>query len=185
MGAPGGYNGDVDDGRQREGSAPQTAGVGTRLPSLGQHGEGWVALQAVLFVSEAACGLRGPRWPRAAAPLRLAAALVLLAGGLALFSAGSVRLGRLLTPFPRPLSGGEVRRGGAYGLVRHPLYGGVFLLSFAWALLSSPLTLLPAALTMPFFELKRRREEAWLREAHPDYEEYRREVPRRFLPFIW
>ncbi len=159
--------------------------MGTRLPALGPHGEGWVALQAAIFVAEALCGLRGPRWPRPAASLRLAAAALLLAAGLALFTSGSVRLGRLLTPFPRPVSGGEVRRTGAYGLVRHPLYGGVFLVGFAWALLSSPLALLPAALTVPFFELKRRREEAWLRKEHPEYEAYSRDVRRRFIPFIW
>ncbi len=175
----------MDDARKNGGAEPQRTDAGTRAPSLGRRGEGWVAIQAVLFVAMVACGLRGVRWPRAAAPLRVTAAVLLLAGGLALFSSGSVRLGRLLTPFPRPVAGGEVRRGGAYGLVRHPLYGGVFLMAFAWALLTSPLALVPAALTLPFFESKRRREEAWLREAHPDYEAYTREVRRRFIPFVW
>ncbi len=32
---------------------------------------------------------------------------------------------------------------------------------------------------------KRRREEAWLSEEYAEYEAYRREVPRRFLPFVW
>lgn len=157
----------------------------TRLPALGPHGEGWVALQAVLFVAAAVCGLRGPRWPRRARWARRTAAAALLTAGLTLFTGGSVRLGRLLTPFPRPVSGGDVRRTGAYGLVRHPLYGGVFLGGFAWALLTSPLALLPAALTVPFFELKRRREEAWLRKEHPEYDAYSREVRRRFIPFVW
>jgi protein-S-isoprenylcysteine O-methyltransferase Ste14 len=170
----------ADDGRR-----PQARPAGERLPSLGPHGEGWVAIQLALFLAEAACGRRGPRWPHAAAPLRLLAAGSLLVAGLALFAGGSARLGRLLTPFPRPRGDGELRRDGAYGLVRHPIYGGVFLISAAWALLSSPLALLPAALTVPFFELKRRREEAWLRAEHPDYDEYSREVPRRFIPFVW
>jgi len=185
MSGDNGYNGGMDRVREDKAHGPRSTEAQTRLPALGPHGEGWVALQAVLFLAEVACGLRGPRWPRAAAPLLLPAAAVLLAAGLALFAGGSVRLGRLLTPFPRPVAGGEVRRGGAYGLVRHPLYGGVFLVGFAWALLSSPLALPPAALTLPFFELKRRREEAWLREAHPDYEAYSREVQRRFIPFLW
>jgi protein-S-isoprenylcysteine O-methyltransferase Ste14 len=158
--------------------------AGARLPSLGPHGEGWVALQLVIFLAEAACGRRGPRWPGARA-LRVSAGVMLLAAGLALFATGSARLGRLLTPFPRPRQSGELRKGGAYGLVRHPIYGGVFLISFAWALLSSPLALLPAILTLPFFELKRRREETWLREQHPDYDAYSRDVPRRFIPFVW
>jgi protein-S-isoprenylcysteine O-methyltransferase Ste14 len=164
-------------------AAPRLSG--DRLPALGRRGEGWVAIQLVIFLAEAACGARGPRWPQGGGWARVIAGLALLAAGLALFAGGSARLGRLLTPFPRPLPHGELRRSGAYGLVRHPLYGGVFLVSFAWALLSSPLALVPAALTLPFFELKRRREEAWLREEHADYEAYSREVPRRFIPFIW
>jgi protein-S-isoprenylcysteine O-methyltransferase Ste14 len=155
-----------------------------RLPDLGPHGEGWVGLQLVIFLAGVACGLRGPRWPGTRA-LRVATGFTLLAYGLALFTAGSARLGRLLTPFPRPRRAGELRRSGVYGLVRHPIYGGVFLITFAWALLSSPLALPPALLTLPFFELKRRREEAWLREQHPDYDAYSREVPRRFIPFVW
>lgn len=176
---------DVGAGRQDPVTGAGTRGARMRVPALGPHGEGWVALQTVLFLAEAACGLRGPRWPRSGTPPRLLAGGLLLAAGLALFAGGSVRLGRLLTPFPRPITGGELRRGGVYGLVRHPLYGGVFLISFAWALLTSPRALLPAALTLPLFELKRRREEAWLREAHAEYEAYSRDVRRRFLPFIW
>jgi protein-S-isoprenylcysteine O-methyltransferase Ste14 len=164
--------------------APADEKAAGGLPDLGPHGEGWVALQLVIFLAGVAGGLRGPRWPGARA-LRVATGLTLLAYGLVLFTAGSARLGRLLTPFPRPRRAGELRSGGAYGLVRHPIYGGVFLISFAWALLSSPLALLPALLTLPFFELKRHREEAWLREQHPDYDAYSRDVPRRFIPFVW
>lgn len=175
----------VDAKRDYPAGAAGARGTGTRVPSLGPRGEGWVALQAVLFVAMAVCGLRGPRWPRPTGPLRMIVAAALLAAGLAIFAGGSVRLGRLLTPFPRPRHPGELRRTGVYGLVRHPLYGGVFLVSFAWAFLTSPAALVPAVLTLPFFELKRRREEAWLREDHEDYEAYSRAVPRRFIPFVW
>jgi len=156
-----------------------------RLPSLGPHGEGWVALQGALLVLEGVCGWRGRRWPRVARPLRLLLAATLFLCGAALFAGGSRRLGRQLTPLPRPVAGGELRRNGAYGLVRHPIYGGVVLVATAWALATSPLALLPAALTVPFFDVKRRREEAWLVAQHEGYEEYRHEVPRRFIPFVW
>jgi protein-S-isoprenylcysteine O-methyltransferase Ste14 len=171
-----------------DGDEVQRAGAavpGSRLPALGPHGEGWVAIQAVLFLTTAYCGRRGPRWSRAAAPLRLLAAASLLAAGAALFAGGSWRLGRQLTPFPKPVAHGELRHEGAYGLVRHPIYGGVFFISTAWALFSSPAALLPAALTVPFFDVKRRREEAWLSAEHPHYDDYRRKVPRRFIPFVW
>jgi protein-S-isoprenylcysteine O-methyltransferase Ste14 len=158
---------------------------GGRLPSLGPRGEGWVAIQVILLAGLAACGLRGPRWPRATRPFRLLAALPLLLAGGTLMAGGSRRLGRKLTPFPRPVEDGALENGGAYGLVRHPIYGGVLLLAAGWALVSSPAALLPAALAAPFLEAKRRREEAWLAEQHPGYEDYRHSVPRRFIPFVW
>lgn len=157
----------------------------TRLPSLGPHGEGWVALQVVLLALEAVLGWRGPRWPRAAGRLRLLLACVGFVAGAALMATGSRRLGRHVTPFPRPVADGVLRRDGAYGRVRHPIYGGVLLLAAAWALASSPLALIPAALAFPFFDAKRRREEAWLMAQHEGYEQYCREVRRRFIPFVW
>ncbi len=80
---------------------------------------------------------------------------------------------------------GAIKRSGAYGLVRHPMYGGVLLLALAWALVSSPLVLLPWALAAVFLDAKRRREEAWLLEANPDYAAYRTSVHGRFVPFVW
>ncbi len=60
---------------------------------------------------------------------------------LYLFVAGVAALGRQITPFPKPVEQGSVKRSGAYGLVRHPMYGGVLLLTLAWSLVSSPLAL--------------------------------------------
>ena len=65
------------------------------------------------------------------------------------------------------------------------MYGGVLLLALAWVLLSSPLALVPWAVAAVFLDAKRRREEAWLVEAHPEYEEYRSSVKSRFVPLVW
>ena len=65
------------------------------------------------------------------------------------------------------------------------MYGGALLLILGWALVSSPLVLLPLALAAFFLYAKSRREEAWLVEQHPGYSEYRRQVPRRFIPWVW
>jgi protein-S-isoprenylcysteine O-methyltransferase Ste14 len=167
-----------------EAEAPATS-TGSRLPSLGPKGEGWVAIQILLIGLAVVTGLRGPRWPRPARSLRLLAAVPLALGGVALFAGGSQRLGRQLTPFPRPTAESSLKQEGAYSLVRHPIYGGVLLVGAAWVLLSSPLTLLPLALAGPFLEAKRSREEAWLAERHPEYIEYRKRVRRRFIPFVW
>lgn len=107
--------------------------------------------------------------------------VISLAGTVPLLS-GITGLGRQLTPFPRPVADAELRRDGAYGLVRHPMSGGALLIVLGWALLSSPVVLLPLGLAAAFLDAKRRREEAWLVEEHPDY---RRAVPRQFIPWVW
>jgi protein-S-isoprenylcysteine O-methyltransferase Ste14 len=156
-----------------------------RLPDLGRRGEGWVVLQVVVFVIAAATGWLGTPWPVTARPgLAIAAALVFVAG-IGLLLAGGAGLGKQLTPFPRPVESGVLRRDGVYALVRHPIYGGVLLVLLAWALASSPWALVPLALGSVFFEAKRRREEVWLVEQYCDYADYRRRVPRRFIPFLW
>jgi protein-S-isoprenylcysteine O-methyltransferase Ste14 len=155
------------------------------LPSLGPRGEGWVALQVGLIALALLAGRKGPRWPRATRGPRVAAAIPLFLAGAALMAAGMRGLRDQLTPFPRPQGGGSLKREGAYAFVRHPMYGGALLLAWAWALVSSPFACVPAALAIPFLETKRRREEAWLAEEHPEYREYQRLVPRRFIPFVW
>jgi protein-S-isoprenylcysteine O-methyltransferase Ste14 len=65
------------------------------------------------------------------------------------------------------------------------MYGGALLIVLGWALLSSPVVLLPLGLAAVFLDAKRRREEAWLVEENPDYLDYRRDVPRQFIPWVW
>ena len=85
---------------------------------------------------------------------------------------------------PRPMADGALRQSGVYRFVRHPMYGGALLIMLAWALISSPLALLPLGLAAASLDAKRRREEAWLLERYPSYAEYRRFVRRRLVPFI-
>jgi hypothetical protein len=59
------------------------------------------------------------------------------------------------------------------------------MLALAWSLLSSPVALVPWAGASLSLDAKRRREEAWLSEEHPEYEADRREVRRTFMPFVW
>ncbi len=156
-----------------------------RLPALGSRGGGWVALQVVLFAAAGAAGLLGGGWPERARPWLWLAGGAAGVGGVALALLGGAGLGSQLTPFPRPVAAGELRQDGVYGLVRHPIYGGVLLILLGWSLLTSPAALVTFALAIVFFEAKRRREEAWLLDAHPDYADYRARVPRRFLPYLW
>jgi protein-S-isoprenylcysteine O-methyltransferase Ste14 len=159
--------------------------MNVRLPQLGRRGEGWVALQILLVAAMAAAGTKGRKWPSASRGVRMAAAGLSGLGGLFLFGDGVARLGRQITPFPKPIEEGSVKNTGAYGLVRHPMYGGVLLLTLGWSLVSSPLALAPWTVAAVFLDAKRRREEAWLVEEYPEYEEYRTSVRHSLVPFVW
>ena len=139
----------------------------------------------VLVAAMAAAGTKGRKWPSASRGVRMAAAGLSGLGGLYLFGDGVARLGRQITPFPKPVEEGSVKSNGAYGLVRHPMYGGVLLLTLAWSLVSSPLALAPWTVAAVFLDAKRRREEAWLVEEYPEYEEYRTSVRHSLVPFVW
>ena len=173
------------ESESREAIGATSESAASRLPTLGRRGGGWVAIQVVFVVVAIAAGVFGPGWSAPASPwLAIAGAVVGLAGA-ALLAAGITGLGRQLTPFPRPVADAALRQDGAFGLVRHPMYGGALLLILGWALLSSPLVLLPLLLAAVFLDAKRRREEAWLVEEHPDYQDYRQAVPRQFIPWVW
>jgi len=154
-------------------------------PALGPRGEGWVVLQGVLLVAVVATAVFGPGWP---ASVRVPLAILGMAcavGGAVLAVAGSRRLGPALTPLPRPRDSQALRQDGIYRLVRHPIYGGVLLLAIGLSVWRSPWAMVPTLLLAALFDRKRRREEAWLLEAYPDYEEYRRRVTHVFWPHVW
>ena len=110
---------------------------------------------------------------------------VLIISGIVLGVAGVVGLGRNLTPLPHPKADATLVEGGAYSLVRHPIYAGLTFAAVGWGLLwRSPATLALAAGLLVFFDVKSRREERWLVKAFPRYAEYRRRV-RKLIPFVY
>jgi protein-S-isoprenylcysteine O-methyltransferase Ste14 len=133
-----------------------------------------VAAQTALL----AAVLAAPRG-RPLAP-RLGAAL--LAAGGALAAGGLVALGRSLTPFPEPREGAELVEHGAYGLVRHPIYGGMLLAATGWSLRRSPRALVPTALLGALWTAKARREEELLAARFPAYADYASRTRRGFVP---
>ena len=87
-----------------------------------------------------------------------------------------------LTPLPKPNDGGVLVEGVVYGIVRHPIYGGIVLILFGGAPATGRLARLAVAIgAAGFFDAKTRREEAWLRERYPAY---RRRV-RKLIPGIY
>jgi protein-S-isoprenylcysteine O-methyltransferase Ste14 len=154
------------------------------IPALGPRGEGWVFLQTALFFVIAGCGYVGVYWPGAAESYLTVLGILLIVGGLGVVLVSAFTLGRAFTPLPKP-GRGELRRHGIYGVVRHPVYGGVLGLALGWSLAEAPLALLPTALLAVVFDLKSHREEAWLVERYPEYPAYRERTPHRFIPFVW
>ena len=158
----------------------------TSLPSLGPRGEGWVVLQFALLLLVALAGLvNGGAWAGPFATFTSLAGLALMLAGAFLLGRGLLDLGRALTPVPRPRDDAELVESGAYATVRHPIYGGLIVTAFGWGLAAaSPLALLLTLVLAGFFELKSRREEAWLAERYADYRAYMSRT-RRFIPGIY
>jgi protein-S-isoprenylcysteine O-methyltransferase Ste14 len=150
----------------------------------GHRGEWYVVLQAGLLAL-VVLGPRGAIWPMLPAPVaRLAGSGLILIGGLLALTAG-LKLGPNLTPLPHPKDDCALVDSGLYGLVRHPIYCGLIFAAFGWALyVQGWLTLTWACVLLVFFDIKSRREEAWLMARFPAYADYRRRV-RKLIPFIY
>jgi protein-S-isoprenylcysteine O-methyltransferase Ste14 len=74
-------------------------------------------------------------------------------------------------------------RHGAYAVVRHPMYLSYYLMVAGLLLLTTNSLLLVCAIGYPSYYVMARREEAFLRERFPEYEEYMKNVGM-FLP-VW
>ncbi len=154
-------------------------------PSFSERGGWWVVAQVPLL----ALAVVLPPWTARADggfghPLQWLG-LALAAGGIILVLAGLVALGRSLTPFPHPREGAQLVTRGVFRLVRHPIYTGLLVGAFGWALAwLSVAGVACSALLSGFFDRKARREERWLRSRFPGYAAYEQQV-RRFIPGIY
>ena len=75
---------------------------------------------------------------------------------------------------------------GPYAIVRHPMYAGTAALYLATPVaLGSWWALIPALSYVPVFVVRIWNEEEVLLRELPGYEEYRRRVRYRLVPFIW
>lgn len=111
--------------------------------------------------------------------------LALMSVGALLTFGGVVALGRWLTPFPQPLPKAQLRTGGAYALVRHPLYTGILIMTIGWSLYNNSLAgLLFDAMLFVFFDRKAAREEIWLAEKFSGYRAYSSRV-KKLIPWIY
>lgn len=160
--------------------------MSTRLPRLGQRGEGWVAIQLILLGAIGLAGLEsGGSWSGTSAAVSVLVGVVLMGGGAVLAAKGLVDLGRNLTPMPHPRDDAQLVESGVYALARHPIYGGLAAASLGSSLAATSLpALLLAGVLVAFFELKSRREEAWLHERFAGYASYMSRT-KRFIPWLY
>ena len=104
--------------------------------------------------------------------------------GIVVLVVAMINLGRSLTPLPSPVAHGELRTGGLYRLVRHPIYTAIMALAIGSAVRSYNVVAAAATVALiAWFMLKARWEENQLSVRYPAYEEYAARTPR-FVP-LW
>lgn len=89
-----------------------------------------------------------------------------------------------LSPFPSPLPGAQLIETGVYKFVRHPIYTGLILAFFGYAIISdSGYRLVVSALLFLLFYFKTRYEEKQLLGKFSNYSEYKKRAGR-FFPWF-
>jgi protein-S-isoprenylcysteine O-methyltransferase Ste14 len=158
-----------------------------KLPSLGPRGEGWLAIQIVLMAAVfiACFGAARGSLPSVRVPFAAMMGIALIVIGLVIVALARVQLGRAWTALPRPVDGGQLAQQGIYGIVRNPMYDAVILFGVGGSLITGSIIGLVLCVALAaFFDLKARREEAWLRDRYAGYDAYTHRV-KRFVPGIY
>jgi len=154
----------------------------------GRRGEWYVVVQLGLFalVIFGPGTLRGwPDWPFPGGLVLAAVGWILVVAGGLLTACGAARLGSRICAVPYPPEEGVLRKGGAFSVVRHPMYCGSIVAACGWAVVSQRwLTFLYAALLFVLFDVKSRVEERWLVGKFAEYPEYQKSV-RKLIPFVY
>ena len=142
---------------------------------------GFVLVQGLLILAVLLLPA-GDDWTLSSAGDAVAVALEWV--GTAILVVGLVNLGRSLTALPTPVPHGELKVGGLYRFVRHPIYTGVMALIVGAAARSANVwAALAAGALVAWFTAKARWEEGRLRDRYPDYDAYAARTPR-FVP-LW
>lgn len=106
--------------------------------------------------------------------------VVLLMGAL-LTTTAVLQLNVHLSPFPSPLPGSKLIQNGAYKIARHPIYTGILMSFFGYALIvDSVYKLMIVALLFVLFYFKTIYEEKKLDNFFPEYSEYKKRTGRFF-----
>ena len=149
--------------------------------SFSARGGWWVVAQFVLF------GLLLLALTRNQDPATVFQIIgwLLVASALALGGSGMWMIRRRITAMPAPLDGAVLMESGPFGVVRHPISGGVVLGFLGLSVKGG--NLLAAGLSVllvMFFYAKTEHEERLLADRFPEYHGYRERVARRIIPWV-
>lgn len=91
-----------------------------------------------------------------------------------------------LSIWPAPVPDAELRTGGLYDVVRHPVYAGLLLACLGYSAATGSPERLALTIGFAFFLSKKIKvEEDFLIDTYADYEDYMDSVPDRLIPRIW
>lgn len=111
--------------------------------------------------------------------------VVMLVLGALITLIGVLQLNVHLSPFPSPLPGSRLIVKGVYKLVRHPIYTGIMMGFFGFAIIAdSGYKLMVAAILSILFYFKTIYEEKRMVEVFSGYLEYKQRTGR-FFPRLW
>ncbi|NND62436.1 MAG: isoprenylcysteine carboxylmethyltransferase family protein [Flavobacteriaceae bacterium] len=102
--------------------------------------------------------------------------------GLLVILFGIINLNENLSPFPTPKRNATLISHGIYKYVRHPIYSGLIISMFSYALVSESIfRIISATLLLLVFYFKSDYEEKKLVERFDEYDDYKK-VTGRFFP---
>lgn len=111
--------------------------------------------------------------------------LLFLGAGISIKSVSDLGF-RQISVWPAPVPGGEFRCDGIYNTMRHPMYAGLLLASAGFSISTGSPARLAVTAAMAFLLSKKiEKEEEFLSEAYPEYEEYKSKVPYKIIPKIY
>ena len=149
-------------------------------PAQRRVASAYVAAQAVLMVLLVVPLPGGRVWVLPA--WAVVVCIVVGVVGLGVMVVGGSALGRGLTASPMPNDRAELRTGGMYRYVRHPMYSGTLLAGAALVVWSGSLVRLGVLVALgALFTVKARWEEQRLAQTFDGYADYARRTPR-FVP---
>lgn len=142
-------------------------------------------IQGAIFLGIAVALSLGPHVEAGSLVRRIVGAALAL-GGAVLAAVAIASHPASLSATPAPVRGRPLVDDGVYGLVRHPIYGGVVVACLGLSIFTGrPLALIGTVVLAAFFVRKAAHEESMLRRAYPEYAAYAARVTRRLVPWIF